>query len=286
MKLFIAFTILVGTLAGAVRLTQRVSTPTLNALPKSDKPIESTADQAPAQTKRPISDPEAYRRDSERSKIADDLFQSAQRAYYAGRTEDAERLARRSIDDGSSSIATRDSRKLIGRILMDKGEYRDAAEMLAKDWVRGQDSVGDLDIALCYAKLGRFDLAERFYNDESILQYHGASAEDLPDATTPKGAEARILIARGLEASTRLSGKYDAQKAFAQAARLAPRNTLVAQMMSRSLLRDERDDEALPYLATIVVYGKGERKREADARFSTYVRAVREKALAEAKTGR
>ena len=247
---------------------------------KAHKPSEKQTKPAKSDRSRTAYDPvlaaeqakgsEPYRKSME---TVNQLLRKAESCYKADKIGETERLVHETI---ASSVALSrlflstvrsgatsefsgqmrssqvDARRLIGKIRMKQQFYDEALEWFRADWREGEDKQLDLDIALCFVRLGNDDAARRFYSDSPILRYASdLTAKDLPGTRTPKTLEASILFARGMQVYL-TSRPKEALEDFAAASKLVPNNGVFAFFVGRSSPRIKRHSEALVYYRTAI----------------------------------
>jgi tetratricopeptide (TPR) repeat protein len=217
-------------------------------------------------------DPEGEARYRKAIEPTEHSLRTAQDLYRSGDLVGAERAARETITlaAGLSPLAQELARRLVGQIRMQQGRYKDALEWLGADWLAGKDARLDLDIALCYVRLGNYTKAKRFYSDKALLRYTSIQPEDLPGASNPQSLEASILLARGLDKFFTASGQMDALSDLNAAGRLAPRNGLISYYAGMSLVHMDRPAEAAPYFRRAAQYGRGKIAQDAQKRAAAY----------------
>lgn len=159
---------------------------------------------------------------------------------------------------------------LLGDIYLRQEKYREALSYYLPGSRNTMRFGLNLDVALCYSRLGDHDTARRFYSDRATLQYDSRiRAADLPGTGDPKSLEASILLARGMDAyvSDRNQEAFDN---FEAAGRLAPQNGLIPFYVARSLAAMNREMEAKPYYRLAAQNGQGEIARAAREILSRY----------------
>ena len=231
---------------------------------KSTPPAVPLAKPSPAQpeTKRRgiTIDPEAAARYQEASKPSFEAMRQAELLFRKHDLTGAENAAKESMrlawEAGAGDVGS--SRNLIRKIRMQQGKYQEALEWIGADWQQGADSSLDLDVALCYVRLGNTTKARQFYSDENTLRYASSlTVQDLPGTRNRKMLEASILIARGIDKFFRATGEKEALADFDAALTLAPQNGLAAYYAAQSLVVLGRRTEATPYFIKAAQNGHG-----------------------------
>ncbi len=172
---------------------------------------------------------------------------------------------------------------LLGDIYLREGKYEKALQWYLPSrqnvWRMGGGL--NLDVALCYARLGNYEQARRFYSDQELLQYSSIHSEDLPGTDSPQALEASIQMARGMDAF--LSGrKQEAFEDMGEAARLAPADGLIPYYQGMSLVHMGRYSETLPYFARAATFGHGKVARDSQSRIAGWPAQERQKAMQQA----
>lgn len=175
-----------------------------------------------------------------------------------------------------SPLDQEEGRRLIGRIRMEQGQYAEALQWLGADWKAGKDVGLDLDVALCYSRMGNTDMAKRYYSDQILLRNISAEARDewqsyMPGGTSPSDLEANILFVRGQESGMGLDQR-DALVDYQAAGRLAPTNAWIAYCTAEALCALHRTAEAEPYYRTAAQYGHGAIAKKARWQLTCYPR--------------
>lgn len=236
----------------------------------TDKPGEAATappHAAAAKWGTPMTAPEAYRREIESNRVIGERLRSARERYLSGDLAGAETSLRTMLEETREPTYAADARRLLGRALADQARYEEALTYLIGAKGAARDP---FTAALCYVRLGAPEKAGRYVSDDSILRYDRIERRDLPEARTPSGIEARVLIARGMNDFYRSSGMVQALRDFEEASRLDPRNPLAALYAARALARLHRRDEALPYLSIASRYGRGKIADEASRKLAGY----------------
>lgn len=140
---------------------------------------------------------------------------------------------------------------VLGQIRMRQGRYADAVRIMAASPER--NDLGKLDLALCYAKTGRFDQAAALYDPHLITGYNSAfphAERYLPD-TRPTGAlEGALLWCKGVALSN--VGRADeATDSYAAALKHFPKNPLLAARLGLAAENAGRPEVAASALAIV-----------------------------------
>ncbi len=213
-----------------------------------------------------IVDIEAGRRHTAELNRGTPAFWRAEGLLGRGDLDGAESAAREAIAlSPHGGGVTAQAERLLGQIAMKRGRYEQALGYFLADDQPGRE-LGhgrDLDVALCYARLGNHQMARRYYSDRMVLRFaHDITARDLPGTRTPQALEASILLARGFDSY--LSG--GTRKAFENlqaAERLAPANGYIPYLAGRSLVTMGRHADAVRYFRKAMRHGRGEYADEA-----------------------
>lgn len=114
-----------------------------------------------------------------------------------------------------------------------------------------------VDVALCYLRLGDEASARRIYQNQSLdyAEYLRA-ADDLPDTTSLVGLETSILLSRGSMAQKE-AGYLQAASDYLAAQRLMPGNGYLAFSLAMSLQMLERFADAKKYYELAISIGQG-----------------------------
>lgn len=208
------------------------------------------------------------------------LFQKKQYAAAAAACHRAIAMSPE-INGRSSNMA---AWQLLGQIYMEQGRYREALPFFSEATHNTHNDELNLDMALCYFRLGDLKEARQLYSDRMISRYMSNEPDSqryLPGTNTAKTLEASILFARGYYAYMR-SRTEKAERNFSAAARLAPTNAKIAYLQAMALRELKRSPEALRCFTRAVAYGTSDIVRESTYQLSLWPNAEREKALKEA----
>jgi tetratricopeptide (TPR) repeat protein len=222
---------------------------------------------------------ESNRRDAKYAD-ADALEKDARRLLRQKDLPRAESVCRQALDAFKDDPHRTTVKRLLGEILLKKGEPAQAVAILTETEGHN-DHEADLDIALCYVRLGDFARAKAYYTDQVVLSYvSNATARDLPGVSNMRSLEASISLSKAVRAYGHdLEGSLED---FETAGRLAPRNALVAHFHAFALGRLKRYDEAEKYLKVAAAndngfWGQDAKKRLANFEQYRRTRHLREK---------
>jgi tetratricopeptide (TPR) repeat protein len=250
-------------------------------------PTKSNANQASILDGRPLrADPEAARRFTELQRPVLAAMDLAYKLYFDGDLDGCLKAAERASHLAKTlgvSSRLEAAQRLKGRVLIRQGKPRKALEALQKGWKSVENAKGvDLDVALCYIRLGDTKRAAQFYSQQDMLaRSSSVSAADLPPANTRKGLEARILLARGgLFSSTGLF--EDAARDYDAAALLTPRNALIHYRLAAALPLARRSERPV-HFAYALKHGSPKIQRKAQYGLAEFDRETQAKAIAKAK---
>jgi tetratricopeptide (TPR) repeat protein len=194
----------------------------------------------------------------------------AQASFDKGDYRTAEQLARQSIAlapmiDGVQQAPMGASYLLTGDVRMELGDYAGALSQYkvaeGSTWRPAQG----LNVAICYARLGRLAEARKLYSERQILQYNGIAKADLPGTDTATSLEASLLLARGLDRY--FAGRFSqALKDFEATKPLARNNPVAAYYSGMALSFLNRGKEAALEFQTAAKNGRGDLAKDAVAR--------------------
>jgi len=228
---------------------------------------------------------EANRRESIANKKAQQLFEQGRLAEAEQACYDALAVSLKINGEPTDTTAM----QLLGDVYREQKRYKEAIEVYGNSLKHG---IGDddvpLNIAWCYLKLGDLKNAHQFYSEEKFFADLPPAQKamyiiSLPGTKTPKTMEASLLFALGCEKS----GHADVDNSvpyFKKALLIVPHNALIAYKCARDLARFSRKEEAVPYWARAVVFGKGFIAEESLIDLHNYLMPDKvEQALSEAK---
>lgn len=188
-------------------------------------------------------------------------LRNARTLYDAGDLAGAERAA-----GAAKAGLNGDSRlmRLVARIRIKQGRYQEALQdILSTQLGSEMGHLTELDMALCYVRLGEIEKARQFYSDQFVLERDSRiKPEDLPGTQDARSLETSILLARGTEILTRGSEKEAAEE-FKAASQLTPNNGLIAYLTGKTLSQSGRAEEAQPYWHKAMQNARGEWTKEA-----------------------
>lgn len=237
--------------------------------PESKEAISTPAQVSPSSSKSRIVDREAYERSIEASKPSTAAYFAATSLYFDHEYEAAFNKAEEAIElgkGGINALIVEDAQRLQGKIRLAQGRYTEALELLKVEYKVGRSGILDLEIALCYVKLGDLELARQFYSDNAILKTNIISEEDLPGTDTARNFEASIRFARGLDYFF-TSRKQAALEELTLAESLAPTKGAISYFAGMSLIHADRYVEAKPYFERAVKNSSGRILEDAQRRY-------------------
>lgn len=220
---------------------------TIEPVPEESMPISAQVGRNSNKTY--IVDREAYERTIEASKPSTAAYQSARGLFYEHQYEAAFNKAAEAIELGKHGInPTRvaDAQRLQGRIRLEQGRYTEALILLKAEDKLDREGILDLDIALCYVKLGDLAMARQFYSDNAIVGKYLLTESDLPGTDTAANFEASIRFARGMDYYGR-SLYLPALDEFALAEALAPEIGAIPYYSGRTLIYLNRYLDSKPF---------------------------------------
>lgn len=209
------------------------------------------------------------------------LEAEARAQFRSGNLAEAEQVAHRawqtSLGLTGEGQALPTIALLLGDIRLRQGRYEDALRYYLPTGQSTWRSGLNLDVALCYVRLGNYEAARRSYSDEAVLQYvpqdqRSEYHRSMPGMASPRALEASILFARGNESA--MSGSHaEAISDFEAAGKLAPTNGLVAYCAGTSLVYLNRPAEATPFFRRAAQYGRGRIAQDAATRVAAFSRS-------------
>ena len=156
--------------------------------------------------------------------------------------------------------------QLLGDVRLEQKQYQKALDTYFRARQHSRNLELDLNIALCYLKLGDMDKAHSFYDEKKLFDKRLGNnmlpgeketyMASLPGTATAKTMEASIYFARGREKSS-FAQVNEAVEDYKKALVLVPRNALIAYSCAQDLARFYRGQEAIPYWARAAVFGQG-----------------------------
>lgn len=195
---------------------------------------------------------------------------NAQKSYDAGDYLSAEALARKSIALAPSIRGQRQDPMgaaylLIGDARMEMGDYAGALSQYEVGAGTTWRPAENLNVALCYSRLGKAGKARAMYSDEMILGYGGIAKADLPGTANAASLQASILLARGLDRYF-ASRWPQALKDFEAAQAIVPKNAVAAYYKGMALSFMNRRSEAVASFETAAATGSGAFTADAKSR--------------------
>lgn len=205
------------------------------------------------------------------------LCQDATLEFEMGKTSQARVSTESLIASGNSDLVLAEAERLLGRIALEEGKYVEALPLLIGDGHLAREDRSNLDIALCYSKMGQNDKALDYYREE-ITNEFGLTQDLLPRTPGAGAIEAKILLSRGLVSyhTSSASSFTLALKDFRDAGRLDPRCPATAYYTSKTLFSLQRNEQALPFLIIASYRASGLILRETKARLNSYPLEQRE----------
>ena len=158
---------------------------------------------------------------------------------------------------------------LLGDVRLRQGRYADALQYYQLASKHSARSGEELNIALCFVRLGNDEMARQFYSDQTLLRYSSISLRELPGTNNHQALEASILLAHGLEGYL-THQEQEALEDLDAAGKLAPHNGLIAYYAAQCLLRLKRSQDAVPYLQRAAKYGHGQIAKESARYIDAY----------------
>lgn len=183
--------------------------------------------------------------------------------------------------------------QLLGDVRLEQKQYQKALETYFRARQHTRNLELDLNIALCYLKLGDVDKAHKFYNEKKLFDKRLGNNQlpgeketymaSLPGTETAKTMEASIYFARGREKSS-FAQVNEAVEDYKKALVLVPHNALISYSCAWDLASFYRGEEAIPYWARAAAFGKGYIAEEGRNRVHNLLMpAQAEKALQDAR---
>jgi tetratricopeptide (TPR) repeat protein len=187
-----------------------------------------------------------------------DYAKSAQQSYYRGDYKEAEILCKKSMDkapltpDGKSHQGNWQAGDVLAMVYIREQKYAEAIKVyddLHASNPRGGSYLEQINLALCYLRLGKYDEAGLHYrNSDRIearhIQTNDPPASDYAGTDTPTKLEASILMNRGVYMAgfgSKSEGLIDLRQAHV----LLPDNPIVAYYLVRNLSLDKDTAESL-----------------------------------------
>ena len=209
----------------------------------------------------------------------------ANRLYRAGEWDAAEIKCRQALKFFRGTYLSGSENRLLGEILFEKGEYREALESYGVNRpasIRQIPNYSELciKIGLCYIQLGEITKAKQFYHYALKDPTLAPLTINLPGEANPRALKASLLALHAF----RFSFDPNSSLRYLQtAAELAPKNGLIAYRQAEILVDLKRYDEALPKYARAMRFGNAHDAKDANSRMiQLWPAAEREKALREA----
>ena len=207
-----------------------------------------------------VIDHDLWPREKELGRPANEASLMSRALYNQGRFAESFAAADRAIALArywQRGLLVEEAHRLQGRNLVEMGQYRRALPYLDKDYRIGQSEALDLDLTLCYLKLGDPERARRHYSDQLVLRYnHDLAAKDLPGTGNTTALEASIRFARALDLDTS-SRKTLAAAEYARAEALAPNNRVIPYYRGLSLHYAGHDDLAAAHFVKAALMNEG-----------------------------
>lgn len=199
-----------------------------------------------------------------------DAYQRARELYFEHKYAEAFDEAQKAVDlarELKVGLIIENGQRLQGKIRLAQGRYTEALELLKVEYKVGRSGILDLDIALCYVKLGDLAMARQFYSDNAILKTNVITEDDLPGTATAASFEASIRFARGLDYF--FSGmKQAAFEELVLAEALAPTKGAISYFAGRSLRHMDRYMDSKPYFERAVQNSSGWILEDAQRRYN------------------
>jgi tetratricopeptide (TPR) repeat protein len=193
-------------------------------------------------------------------KDSNDYAKAAEQSYYRGQYKEAERLSKKSMDkapltpDGKSHQSNWQAGDVLAMVYIRELRYADAIKVyddlrLTDPTRYSQSSLEQLNLALCYMRLGKYDEAGLHYQNTDhatvrVLSPNDPPASDYPGTDTPTKLEASILMNRGAYIAgfgSQSEGLIDLRQAHV----LLPDNPIVAYYLVRNLSLEKDAAESL-----------------------------------------
>jgi tetratricopeptide (TPR) repeat protein len=207
-------------------------------------------------------------------KDSNDYAKAAEQSYYKGQYKEAERLCQKAMDkapltsDGKSHQGNWQAGDVLAMVYIREQKYAEAIKVyndLHASYPTSyrQSSLEQLNLALCYLRLGKNDEAALHYrNTDRIearpIQSYDPPASDYPGTDTPTKLEASILMYRGAYMAgngSKSEGLIDLRRAH----ELMPDNPIIADWLADSLsyLDEKETAEKLELYKLVVKNGHG-----------------------------